>query len=702
MKVAAVPYKLILFTGCIAVLFHCTKIDFDYGEDEGGGPSITLFGPNPYPLNIGDTYIDPGAKATDTEDGDISSDIVIDYSSVNTYAEGEYTAYYSVTDKDQNTTSTTRSVIVKDGVGTDKEKPELRLNGDNPYYLNTNDTYVDPGATATDNIDGNITYKIEKYDTLINTSSADTHTVYYVVKDEAGNVAMTIRTVIVIDNTGEDTIPPVITVKGPNPINLKVGYSYNEYGASAMDNFDGDLTSQIDTNSSEVDTSLEGTYSVYYTVSDKAGNEATEIRTVKITDDIPDDTIPPVITLNGANPMTVYIDSSYDDPGATATDDVDGNLTDQITVDTSQVNTSQETTFKVTYSVSDKAGNSAQKERTVNVVPENFVDTIPPVITLKGSNPVNLSIGSPYIEPGATAVDNMDGTITDKIVIDTSEVNVMVGGSYKVYYSVSDAAGNTANKTRTVNVEDDTEPPVITLLGDNSYKMNIYDAYVEAGAYAKDNIDDSIPFSEFTVSDNIDSTTEGIYTVNYTVSDQSGNEAKKTRAVEVIDSGNAKIDTFSLTMRTLDKWANNGSSGGKVGAGARGGSNSYSFETLLYNSLSALNGKTIYTAAFRVNISHVDNWSSGKTGNLYEQDKGSYNASATYSTYGTTAWNTSLGKATATSTGWKEIGGAELKKLIQAWADGRKINNGLIFGGEFGDFYVYWDLTQADLIVEYQ
>jgi hypothetical protein len=71
-------------------------------------------------------------------------------------------------------------------------------------------------------------------------------------------------------------------------------------------------------------------------------------------------------------------------------------------------------------------------------------DKTPPVIILDGDNPMNIAQGTPYEEPGATATDNVDGDLTDDIVIDASNVNVETPGEYIVTYNVSDSNGNDA------------------------------------------------------------------------------------------------------------------------------------------------------------------------------------------------------------------------------------------------------------------
>ena len=82
------------------------------------------------------------------------------------------------------------------------------------------------------------------------------------------------------------------------------------------------------------------------------------------------DTTPPTLTLRGAPSVSLTINSPYADPGATATDSTDGDLTSRIVV-VNPVNTALLGTFTVTYSVSDLSGNAATPvTRRVTVVPQ--------------------------------------------------------------------------------------------------------------------------------------------------------------------------------------------------------------------------------------------------------------------------------------------------------------------------------------------
>ena len=143
-----------------------------------------------------------------------------------------------------------------------------------------------------------------------------------------------------------DTIPPEIKlVTDPDHYTLP-GHPYEEEGYSATDNVDGDLTKEV-------------------TSEEKDGNV------------IYDDPIPPTLTLKGDSEMTIQAGSDYKDPGYTAADNVDGDLTSKVTVEGS-VNTYSAGTYTLTYTVKDNYGNEASDTRTVTVEPVRQSDTVNP------------------------------------------------------------------------------------------------------------------------------------------------------------------------------------------------------------------------------------------------------------------------------------------------------------------------------------
>ena len=164
--------------------------------------------------------------------------------------------------------------------------------------------------------------------------------------------------------------------------------------------------------------------------------------------EVPPDSTPPVITLLGETAMTWECGTAFSDPGATASDDTDGDISANIAV-TGTVDITSPGDYVLTYNVSDAAGNAAEPvTRTVTVQ-----DTTPPIITLTGDAAVTMPCNTDYVELGATGSDACDTSLPD-VGIDASAVNTDVAGTYSVTYTLTDAAGNVATPvTRTVTVE---------------------------------------------------------------------------------------------------------------------------------------------------------------------------------------------------------------------------------------------------------
>ena len=168
--------------------------------------------------------------------------------------------------------------------------PTINLVGDNPVIVSVGSIYTDTGATLNNFIplneglfvmiiNGDVIFNF----TITKTSDVDTskigsYTVTYNALDENGNVVATATRNINV----ADTTAPVLTLNGNSQLAVEVNTTtYTELGASATDNVDGDLTSNI-VISGTVDTNTLGTYFVNYTVSDSAGNTATATREVDV------------------------------------------------------------------------------------------------------------------------------------------------------------------------------------------------------------------------------------------------------------------------------------------------------------------------------------------------------------------------------------------------------------------------------------
>lgn len=159
------------------------------------------------------------------------------------------------------------------------------------------------------------------------------------------------------------------------------------------------------------------------------------------------DTVRPVITLLKPDTMYMAIGDRYVEPGVTAEDNVDGIISDKAEVNES-VNTSIGGTYLLTYSVSDRFGNEADKKtRVVYVLPGSYPDKVPPVIFLVGSDRITHNLGEEFTDPGVYALDNREDStsITEKIEI-SGKVDTTKPGIYQIIYRVEDSSGNKAEK----------------------------------------------------------------------------------------------------------------------------------------------------------------------------------------------------------------------------------------------------------------
>lgn len=487
-------------------------------------PDITINGANTVYLNIGATYTDTGATATDNAtclyepDGEVPVVTnAADLAAIDTSRAGTYTVRYEACDDESNCAEVSRSIVVG---SFGNLAPEIILNGANPLFLKRNQPYEEPGATASDPEDGAVPVTIDS--SAVNTAVDGNYTVTYTASDSDTpvNTTVTTRTVVV----QQDNIPPVITLAGGSPISIFVGQDYTalEPGYTAIDNIDGDISASVVV-VNNIDNTTPGTYTVTYTATDSSGNTATETRSVIVELDL----VPPEITLNGASPLNLFVGETYTEPGATATDNVDGTI--PVTI-TGPVNTAVANTYILTYRATDSAGNFTQVIREVIVE----LDTIDPVVTLLGNSPMLVALNQPFNDPGATATDNIDG---DLPVTVGGAVNTAFLGFYFVSYTATDSSGNVGGRLRVVQVINDVTPPALTLLGDNPLEIEIGTdfATVDPGVEAIDNVDGDISDQVTVDTSGLNTNVVGTYTVTYQVTDSSGNVNTIDRDVNVVD-----------------------------------------------------------------------------------------------------------------------------------------------------------------------
>lgn len=324
----------------------------------------------------------------------------------------------------------------------------ISLNGPASITLECGQRFGDPAATAVNGsgqpVEVTVAYS-NGFDP--DAPAVGTYTGTYTATEGTNSVS-TERTITVTD-----TEAPAITIAGANPYKIQQGSCspFVDPGASAFDTCGGTkpISSSISGpgGATSVNTSVAGTYIVTYTATDGT-HEATATRTVLV-GTFPEDevdqpgtsNVPPTLTLNGDDQMTVECGNGFTDPGATAS--VCGNSV-QVTT-TGAVNANAPGTYSITYSATAN-GFTTEATRIVTVQ-----DTVAPVITLNGANPMQVGFGTTFVDPGATAADGCAGNLTSSILV-TGSVNTDVVGFYSLTYTVSDPAGFTDTKVRSVEV----------------------------------------------------------------------------------------------------------------------------------------------------------------------------------------------------------------------------------------------------------
>lgn len=222
-------------------------------------PQIKLKGNKVEVLNYKEKYKDKGYKASFLGD-DITSDVSVS-GKVNSAKLGEYNITYTVK-IGFFTRKVTRKVLVKDML-----KPKLNID-DSDVYLCPGSEIVPEKVKATDNYDGDISKKVK---TVINNDK-----IIYRVSDSSGNIKEVEKKIFFADKEG-----PKLSLEGLEYIYTFVGDNFDDPGAKANDNCDGDVKVTVD---NSVNMNAVGEYKVVYKAQDSAGNSSEISRTVKVSE----------------------------------------------------------------------------------------------------------------------------------------------------------------------------------------------------------------------------------------------------------------------------------------------------------------------------------------------------------------------------------------------------------------------------------
>lgn len=155
-----------------------------------------------------------------------------------------------------------------------KKNLKIKLNGNDNIIIKYGEEYQDEGVTCTYKNE-NLNDKV-KIDSNLDIKKIGTYTINYEINYKTVSKKVK-RNIKVIDDE-----KPVIKLNSFDELVLAQGRKYEELGAVASDNYDGDLTDKIIIDTSKLDTNQIGDYEVIYSVSDSSNNESKIIRKVKV------------------------------------------------------------------------------------------------------------------------------------------------------------------------------------------------------------------------------------------------------------------------------------------------------------------------------------------------------------------------------------------------------------------------------------
>ncbi len=363
-----------------------------------------------------------------------------------------------------------------------------------------------------------------------------------------------------VNKTIEENIP-ILTLRGDIAMQIPLNEEFVEPGYVAFDEVDGDLTSRVLVDSISLDTSKEGVYQIYYSVTNRYGlKSATAMRTINVVDGGGD------LLLKGESFSSVELGSVsiFDDPGFLATD-VDGVIKNDRVEISSSIDFSSPGTYYIVYTFTDSYDIVHSAVRTVQIVLPST-----PVIVLQGnggspSAPFIVQAGMTpdeikSIAPGYMALSKVDGDISQKVVVDYTTIDTSVNPAVvqSLEYSITDSStgDKISSIVRYVRVLADGIAPEVFILKAVQQTIEVassFEVNLATDIIAEDNnvilpvsklryvidqlsslaVDATVIRSDVPVENVTEDA--GFFRITYYAVDDSGNEGSAIRLIEVVD-----------------------------------------------------------------------------------------------------------------------------------------------------------------------
>ena len=276
------------------------------------------------------------------------------------------------------------------------------------------------------------------------------YTVTVTGTDSSGNKTSLEIPISIIDN-----VVPEIVLREAKTFSVKEEISVSDL-ASAKDEIDPAPSlkiiavtdgGKISNNGEVVSFDMSGTFSIGLLSTDASGNTVKNTLSVIVKNDI----LPELILSEEEIQIDEYVEEVAFEDYAEAKSEVYGDLNESIIIDYSQVVFGKPGTYMVTYSAEDPDHHEVTAQLRVVIM-----DTTAPEINLDNTY-IEYTVGEdiPDYMDGIWAEDENDGNLTDKVIVDSSDVDYQNAGSYEVIYTVVDQAGNRAVETAIVEVQED-------------------------------------------------------------------------------------------------------------------------------------------------------------------------------------------------------------------------------------------------------
>ena len=458
--------------------------------------------------------------------------------------------------------------------------PIILLNGESSIVREVGFPLNELGATAIDRNDKNIRVftTTDLSLVLINKipiiKTAGNFSITYTATDNTGSTSQLVRSIRVVDTT-----KPTITLRpdqngNTTHITVELGDDFVDPGFDASDNNSQPLHVTV-SGLEAINTNVKGTYVIEYSATDVDGYSTTETRTVTV-----EDNVSPELTLIGDNPQIIELGESYNELSANVFDKSDLSndsiqlvITNNIPID-SVGNTNKTGVYVTRYEATDMNNKQTVKFREIIVR-----DTTGPNITLLPNpngiiSPIVMELGDVYTEYGFNSTDIL-GISSE--YNNSSDIDFMVAGTYNVVYTSFDLCNNKSEVTRVVVVQD-TQPPIITLSGDDAMVVELGDQFVDPSLSVFDYSPYTLTKQIFSIdaSNNqtevqtIDTNVKGRYVISYTAIDDFSNTSIKSRSVTVRDSTGPVIQldgSSVVVIQAGDNYQDAGATASDLGGG---------------------------------------------------------------------------------------------------------------------------------------